>query len=131
MAVGFLVDCFDYEVGHADFLHSFFSTISKNLEPDGWGTRFPYLLGNLYHDKLNWSDVPMAIKETKTIQDELSELTKDDIVWDTPWGNNISSHITSPANYFVTSNGRDLFDVLFTALDVSLEENCDLIIRKL
>ncbi|WP_370621991.1 Imm70 family immunity protein, partial [Bacillus sp. JCM 19034] len=28
MAVGILVDCFYYELGHSDFVHSFFSTIS-------------------------------------------------------------------------------------------------------
>jgi len=42
MSVGFLVDCFFYEVGRGDFLHSFFSTISYQLEKEGWGTKYPY-----------------------------------------------------------------------------------------
>ena len=49
MAVGFFFDCFYYEVGHVDFLHSFFSTISYHLEPNGWGTKYPKLLNDLYY----------------------------------------------------------------------------------
>lgn len=52
------------------------------------------------------------------------EFAPDEIVWDIgnpgampPWGNNISTRISSLANYFVTSRGRDLFDVLFEAID--------------
>lgn len=39
MAVGFKIDFLFYPVGHRDFLHSFFSTISYQLELDGWGTK--------------------------------------------------------------------------------------------
>lgn len=65
MAVGFMVDCFFYEVGHGDFVHSFFSTISYHLEKDGWGTKYPLLMNDLYHDKLKWSDVPANMREFK------------------------------------------------------------------
>lgn len=48
MAVGFHFDCFFYQIGHGDSLHSFFSTISYHLEPDSWGTKYPKLLSNLH-----------------------------------------------------------------------------------
>lgn len=44
MAVGFKVKYYWYQVGHGDFLHSFFSTISHYLEQNGWGTEYPYLI---------------------------------------------------------------------------------------
>ncbi len=36
-----------------------------------------------------------------------------------PWGTNISPEITDLSNYFVTSDGRDLFEVLSEALQIS------------
>ncbi|WAH38665.1 Imm70 family immunity protein [Alicyclobacillus dauci] len=37
-----------------------------------------------------------------------------------PWGTDITAEITSLSNYFVTSDGRDLFEVLFLALMIDL-----------
>ena len=133
MAVAFQVDFILYQVGTDDFLHSFFSTISHNLEPNGWGTKFPLLMKKLYVGKLEWSDVPEAIEEVKKVKSELIKFDVDKVIWDIddlskqpPWGTNISSEITSLANYFVTSDGRDLFDVLQKAMQDSLLEHIDL-----
>ena len=60
MTVGILVDCFYYELGHSDFVHSFFSTISYHLEKEGWGTKYPLIMNELYNDTLNWDDVSVA-----------------------------------------------------------------------
>ena len=138
MAVGFKVEFLFYQVGHGDFLHSFFSTISYHLEPEGWGTKFPFLLKYLYNGKLVWSDVPKAINELEEVRSRLANFEPKDVVWDIedlskrpPWGNNISSDITNLSNYFVTSDGSDLFDVLLRALQDSLSEKTDIEIASL
>jgi hypothetical protein len=56
------------------------------------------------------------------------------VVWDIdnpearpPWGDDISSDITDLSNYFVTSDGRDLFEVLDEAM--SALERSRLVLR--
>lgn len=39
MAVGFKVKFYWYQIGHGDFLHSFFSTVAYNLEKHGVTTK--------------------------------------------------------------------------------------------
>ena len=136
MAVGFMVDCFFYEAGHGDFVHSFFSTISYHLEKDGWGTKYPLLMNNLYHDKLEWSDVPTARENLKEIETELSKLPPEKVIWDIedlsknpPWGDNISQKVTNLSNYFATNDGKTFFEVLYKAMDASEEDKCDMTIR--
>ncbi|MNY42199.1 hypothetical protein D3C86_1770640 [compost metagenome] len=58
------------------------------------------------------------------------------VVWDIenrqskpPWGDNIASHITSLGNYFVSSTGRDVFDILEEALSASAEEQRDAVLQ--
>ena len=38
MAVGFKVKFYWYQIGHGNFLHSFFSTVAYNLENGNWGS---------------------------------------------------------------------------------------------
>ena len=124
---------FFYQIRHADFLHSFFSTISYHLEPNGWGTKYPKLLNDLYYKKLNCSDIPEAIREVEEIREKLVELEPLQMIWDIedlskqpPWGKNISHDITNLSNYFKTSDGRDLFDLLLKALNDANEDRFDL-----
>lgn len=124
MAVGFCVDSMYYEAGHGSFLYSFFSTVCYRLEKGAWGSRFPYLMNNLYRTGLEWTDIPFARKELEAVQEELSGFPPADVIWDIddlskspPWGNNISGDITDLSNYFVTSDGEDLITVMFTAFD--------------
>lgn len=138
MAVGFLVDFFFYEVGKADFLHSFFSTIAYHLEKGEWGSKYPYLMKHLYYDKLKWTDVVKAKEELDEIEHELIKLSPDLVVWDIedttkqpPWGKNISNKVTNLANYFATSKGKTFFDVLRTAIKTCEEEKIDIIIKKI
>lgn len=135
MAVGFKFDCFFYQVGHGDFLHSFFSTISYYLEPSGWGTIYPKLLNDLCYNKLNHSDIPLAIKETEEVRRRLQDFLPSQVIWDIddlaaepPWGDNISDDITNLSNYFITSDGQDLFDLLLEALNDAYEDKFDLVI---
>ncbi|WHY80222.1 immunity 70 family protein [Neobacillus sp. WH10] len=138
MAVGFQFDCFFYQVGHGDFLHSFFSTISYHLEPDGWGTKYPKLLKDLYYKKLKYMDIPKAIKETEEIRAKLVNFSPSQVVWDIddltaqpPWGNRVSEQITNLSQYFKTSDGRDLFDLLLISLNGAYDDKFDLEIRSL
>jgi hypothetical protein len=112
------------EIGAADFFHAFFSTISGNLEPAGWATRFPALLRDLYRGELVKARAEKARLELAQIRTELKNLPPDRVIWDfqdrskrPPWGNDISPDITDLSNYFVTSTGRDLIDVIAECLD--------------
>ncbi|MDP4086145.1 MAG: immunity 70 family protein [Bacillota bacterium] len=139
MTVGFLVDgTFFYEIGSADFLHSFFSTISYHLEPDGWGTKYPYLLKKLYYEPLEWSEIALARNEAKAIKNNLKKLTSEEVVWDindltakSPWGKDISEKVPNLANYFATSEGDTFFDILNEALNSAEEDKSSIVIHYL
>ena len=62
----------------------------------------------------------------------------DKVVWDIedlgkrpPWGDDISPDITNLSNYFVTSEGEDLIEVLKLALEMSIEADHPIIIESL
>lgn len=138
MAVGFKIDFLFYQIGHGDLLHSFFSTISYHLEPEGWGTKYPYLLKHLYNGRLAWNDATKAMKELEEVRSKLAEFQPKEVIWDIedlskrpPWGDNISKDITNLSNYFLTSDGRNLIDVLSKALHDSLSEETDIKIASL
>lgn len=112
------------EIGTPDFFHAFFSTVSGNLEPAGWGSRFPVLLRELYKGELGKARAEQARIELAQIRTEMSSFPPDRVIWDfadrskrPPWGNDISSDITDLSKYFVTSAGRDLIDVIAECLD--------------
>ena len=74
-----------------------------------------------------------ATEELKDIQRKLQNYEPSRVIWDIndtllqpPWGDNISSDITSLANYFVTSDGVDLIEVFFNALQTSHNERGDI-----
>ncbi|WP_281884464.1 immunity 70 family protein [Paenibacillus sp. YYML68] len=133
MAVGFKVNFFWFPVGTGDFLHSFFSTISYHLESEGWGTRYPYLINQVYNGKLGSYDVANVRAELMEIRERLTEYSSSQVIWDIedlskqpPWGTNISKEITSLSNYFVTNDGKDLFDVFLEALNCASKYDFDL-----
>jgi hypothetical protein len=112
------------EVGSASFFHAFFSTISYHLEPDGWGTRYPEIMQDLYHGELRADDAAKVHADILAIRTELQLYSPDQVIWDIenldakpPWGRNSSPRISDLANYFWTSDGKDLFDVLLQSLD--------------
>jgi hypothetical protein len=117
-----------WPVGAASFFTSFFSTVAANLEPAGWGTRFPVLMHKLYGGEVKGDHAAEARQELDTIREELRAHPPSDVVWDIhdrtkrpPWGNDIADDITDLGNYFVTNDGRDLFEVLGEALDFAAE----------
>lgn len=124
MAVHLRVGNRIWEVGTGDLLHAFFSTVSYHLEPNGWGARFPVLMKSLYQGRLEAAEAEAALNELGTIQAELKAYPPSQVIWDIenlaarpPWGDNISQDITDLSNYFVTSDGRDLIEVMRMALE--------------
>lgn len=124
MAVGIKLGSITDEIGASDFFNAFFSTITGNLEPAGWGTRFPVLMKKLYAGELEQSDAGTALHELDAITRELARIPAGKVVWDIedrgktpPWGNNIADTITDLSNYFVTSTGRDLIATLREILE--------------
>jgi 2,3-bisphosphoglycerate-dependent phosphoglycerate mutase len=108
-----------FEVGTASFLKAFFSTIYLRLEEGRWGSLFPVLMDEFYSGSLSAARCPAALAELGKVRNRLAEMPPSQVVWDfedrtrqPPWGNNISKDITSLANYFVTSDGKDLITVL-------------------
>lgn len=127
MAVGLRVRSNLWLVGTGDFFHAFFSTISVRLEPEGWGTRFPAVMDELYKGELSPEGAVRALAELDQIREELRQFAPSEVVWDVedrskqpPWGDRISDEITDLSNYFVTEDGRDLFEVLGEAVGYAL-----------
>lgn len=138
MTVGIKVDFLWFPIGTGDFFHSFFSTICINLENSDWGSKFPVIMNSLYAGDLLPETATTAIEELHKIKVELSRISPDKVVWDVedlektpPWGNNISNEITNLAQYFVTTEGRNLIDVLEEAMNEGINENVALEVREL
>ncbi|WP_240422393.1 immunity 70 family protein [Listeria costaricensis] len=138
VAVGIKVDFLWYSIGTGDFLHSFFSTICINLENGKWGSNYPVIMTKLYSGLLTTEDQNEAKKELAEIQKELSQLLPEKVVWDAedlsttpPWGNQISEDVTSLANYYITSDRKDLISVMMEAIDEAIDESVNLEIKSL
>lgn len=123
MAVELRAGSVVWPIGSADFFNAFFSTIAATLEPDGWGSRFPAVMKQLYAGEIGGEDAARALAELDQIREELRAHPPSDVVWDyedrskrPPWGDDIADTITDLGNYFVTADGKDLFDVLAEAL---------------
>lgn len=132
MGVGLQIGRVISEIGTSDFFHSIFSTISSNLEPKGWGTRFPILMNKLYAGKLCQFDADGALREIDEVTSELAELNIEKVVWDIgdkskepPWGSNVAETVTDLSNYFVTSTGRDLVNMVREILEESRDGGGD------
>lgn len=124
MSVGVRVGRVVDVIGTPAFLNAFFSTLVAVLEDGERGARFPALTTTLYAGELPADRVAAALAELRAARDELAMHPPGDVVWDLddaaarpPWGDDISSDITSLADYFVTETGRDLVEVLLEALD--------------
>jgi len=136
MGVAFWVEAKSYEIGTASFLKSFFSTVFIRCEHSDWGSRFPTIMNELYIGELPWRRCEAALAEIEQIQECLAGLPPADAVWDfenrraaPPWGEDISPSITSLADYYVTSDGKDLLEVLGRALSDSLVNRLNIVIR--
>lgn len=124
----FRVGPISYTVGRADFLGSFFDTITVRLEGGARGSRYP-LLASLYASgELSSDNAALARNELRSVVDALGVFLPAEVVWDAddstrrpPWGEAIAPSIPTLADYHVTADGRRLHEVLDTALDVSAQ----------
>jgi hypothetical protein len=123
-----------WRVGQDDFLHSFFSTVAYQVEREGWGSRFPVLMKELYMGRLPKERVPKARQELEEVRAGLSGLQPADRVYSydepnepTPWG--VPPGAATLADCFLSSSGKNLLDLLDRALDVSEEADADVEIR--
>ena len=138
MAVGIFVEPDFYTIGTGNFLFCFFSNIAYHLENGQWGNRFPYLMKHLYDGLLEKTICKECNRWIAYCKKEFSYISPQKVIWDIedlaqqpPWGNDISEDITDLSNYFVTSEGEDLFDILFEALDVAKDDNENVELRQL
>ncbi|MCP1156491.1 immunity 70 family protein [Bacillus infantis] len=90
-------------------------------------------MNELYNGKLNWEDVSVVKAELIEIEKEMSKQSPADVIWEKndiskipPWGDIISPKVTNLANYFATSDGKTFFEVMHAAMDVAVEDKCDL-----
>jgi hypothetical protein len=121
-------------IGTASFIHAFFSTISHWLEPDGWGTAYAELMLRLYRGKwdfgspensLGANDARKVAADLRDIRERLRGYPPGDMIWDiedprapSPWGDDVPPEVTSLADYFPTSEGEDVFEVILQGLAV-------------
>jgi hypothetical protein len=129
MGVGFVVGGVAHEVGSPDFLNGFFATISHYLEPNGWGTEYPELMIHLYQGALGASKAQKVLRDLQAIREQLKGIKPAKIIWDIddldakpPWGNDDGDQDTNLSDSFITSDGRNLFDVLAECLQLLTEQ---------
>ncbi|HDR7802648.1 MULTISPECIES: Imm70 family immunity protein [Bacillus] len=93
----------------------------------------------LYKDgRLTLQNILKAIEEAKEAREKLKLFSPSEVVWDIeglskqlPWRDKSSTNITDLSNYFYTSGGKDMFEMLFKACDEALELEVDLEIETL
>jgi hypothetical protein len=86
----------------------------------------------LYQGKLPAENENAALDELRVAKAALSKLPPSAVVWDIedkstqpPWVSEISPTISSLGNYFVSSTGRDLFELLEEALSAAAKGGKD------
>ena len=134
--IGLSVKFLFFSIGDGDFFNSFFYSIHHHLERDSWGDTYPCVFGEFYLGHVAYDRLPILDKELKEIQERLKLFSPSQVVWDIedsnknpPWGNELSESITDLSNYYVTSSGKDLFEVLFNAIEEAKKLRSDIKVR--
>ena len=132
MTVGIIVDFLWFPIGTDSFLYSFFSTICYRLEHQKWGKKFPVVMNELYSGSVSYGSIKICLREIESIERKFKRLAPSAVVWTLenldekpPWGEDISENIMSLAEYFITCDGKNLFEVLKTALKEAEVEQVD------
>lgn len=135
---GFTVKYYLYCIGTSDFLYAFFSTVCGRLENGKWGSRFPYLMNELYQGSLSVEHLSAGAEELAQIKQELAQFTPDQVIWNIddltqqpPWGDDISEDVTDLSNYFYTSGGSDFMTMFSDALTKAQQLKMPLCIKTL
>jgi hypothetical protein len=128
MTVGIKLGSVVDEIGASSFLNAFFSTVAGLLENSNPGSVFPVIGIDFYNGKIDTDKLDQALNELQSIRSELMKFSPNAVIWSLedrsklpPWGKNISPEISSMANYFVTSTGKDMFEVFFEILDHAIK----------
>lgn len=136
--VGIKVGLRWYEIGSSSFLNSWFSSVNYHLENEDWGSKYPIIMDDFYMGKVSSALVDKFKKEVIETREKLRGYKPSQVIWDIddldkdpPWGSNISSDITSLGDYYVTSDGRDFYDILLQAIEISIENRYDISIERL
>ena len=138
MSVGLMVGYNWWTIGEGSLFNSLFSTIYVRLENNQWGSRYPVIMNKLYWGDVPFESVESGIAELVSIQEELKKFLPQDVIWDfedlsltPPWGNNIAEHITNLSHYFITSSGKDSFEVLLTSFRFALEHGQNVSVKSI
>ncbi|NHZ34309.1 Imm70 family immunity protein [Massilia rubra] len=128
MAIAFKQGSVITQIGPGGVLHSLLSTVAVHLENGRWGSNFPFIMHDLYQGSVSAKNADAAYLEMQKIKAGLASLSAANVVWDIedlakrpPWGSVAGPHVTSMANYYVTSNGLNLVDEVIGNLE-SLRE---------
>ncbi|HEV8369811.1 MAG TPA: Imm70 family immunity protein [Pyrinomonadaceae bacterium] len=135
MGVAIWVGETSFPIGSPSFFKSFFSTVYVRVEKQ-WASKYPVLMNELYAGRVEHDHCDRALEELADVRRRLADFPPDQVVWDfedlsslPPWGDQISPTITSLANYFWTSDGQDLIEVLVEAFDRCKASRKDAVIR--
>jgi len=114
-----------------DVLASFFSTVSYRLEPEGWGTRFPALMDDLYLGHLPTERLAEAASELATVREELTRLPASEVIADYDDPERAAfpppeSREAPAGEYFRSHDGRELLTVLEGGVEVAREHEAPL-----
>lgn len=100
-------------IGTSDILQSLYSTIRVRL--DYFKEKVPLAFNFLECGKCNSIAAMETAKQFNLLRDELSKVAPQQAVYDfrdlsrrSPWDGRISPVITSCANFYITSDGKDL-----------------------
>lgn len=117
------VDFFRYRVGSGGLVDSFFDTISKILEKDQWGIRFPIMMNKFYSGQLEYNDVEMASIEIETIRKELKNFKIEDAVLhlNDEEKKYLNKKACDLSEYFIAIGGKKIIDVIASALRDGIE----------
>lgn len=81
MATAFTVKFYMYPIGTSDFLHAFFSTVCGRLENGKWGSRYPYLMNELYQGMLSAEHLEAGAEELAQIKQALARFAPNQVIW--------------------------------------------------
>ena len=95
-------------------------------------------MNQLYNGEVSSGETEAITGELNHIKSELQHFDIGQVVWDIedrskqpPWGDNVADRITDLSNYFVTSDGKDLFDVFASATGACRRVKRNLAIKSL
>jgi len=122
-------------VGNESQFYALMSTISVNLEPRGWGTKYPMLMRHLYPGQLSAADVRYALEEIVDIIDKLTKLKADRLVWDItdptlrPDEKQVWLGAPNLLDVFRTADGECAMEAMKRALIIAMKKNTDVYVE--